>query len=179
MATAGPTVERSKAVNIGVAAHITAASAGGPRFDASMTADDRSDIDNAIWLCQNCAKLVDNDPFRFTAELLRAWKLAAEATALAAIGQSQPPALSSVHDALTAQQGALWSVRSYGRTIADPGALEPTYRERAECSIQELTPFYVRLRNVGSGVAYTVQLSDIQISYDEVKHRPMLQIRSL
>ena len=33
--TAGPQEDPSKAVNLGVAAHITSASAGDPRFDAS------------------------------------------------------------------------------------------------------------------------------------------------
>jgi hypothetical protein len=35
-------------------------------------------MDNGVWLCQVCAKLVDNDPARFDAELLRKWKRMAE-----------------------------------------------------------------------------------------------------
>lgn len=39
--TSGPQIDSAKVVNIGVAAHITAASAGGPRFDPAMTPDER------------------------------------------------------------------------------------------------------------------------------------------
>ena len=38
-ATAGPLDDPAKAVNIGVAAHITAASPGGPRFDDTLTSE--------------------------------------------------------------------------------------------------------------------------------------------
>lgn len=72
--TSGPQDHPRKALNIGVAAHIAAAAARGPRYDPKMTAEDRANIINAIWLCQNCAKLVDNDPAHFTVELLRRWK---------------------------------------------------------------------------------------------------------
>src|SRR5207302_9515453 len=67
-------------VNIGVAAHIAAASSGGPRYDCKMSADTRGSIANGIWLCQDCAKLVDSDEDRFTAEILSEWKVVAEAS---------------------------------------------------------------------------------------------------
>jgi hypothetical protein len=86
-ATAGPQVDSSKALNVGVAAHITAASEGGPRYDPSLTSEQRSSAENGIWLCQNCAKLVDNDPSRYTVELLRSWKTVAEDLALDEIGK--------------------------------------------------------------------------------------------
>ncbi len=80
--TTGPHTTEVKAVNIGVAAHITAAAPRGPRFDESLTAVQRKSISNGIWLCQVCAKLVDNDPASYTIGLLRSWKDEAEATAL-------------------------------------------------------------------------------------------------
>jgi hypothetical protein len=46
-------------VNVGVAAYITAASPGGPRYDPALTTDQRSGGENAIWLCQTCGKLVE------------------------------------------------------------------------------------------------------------------------
>lgn len=76
--TAGPHADAMKAVNIGVAAHITAASPGGPRYDPSLTAVERSHANNGIWLCHNCGKLVDNDATRYTEQLLREWKRQAE-----------------------------------------------------------------------------------------------------
>jgi ribosomal protein L37AE/L43A len=77
-ATSGPHEDPTKAVNIGVAAHITAASPGGPRYDPSLTNEQRADVSNGIWLCQSCAKLVDSDERRFPVERLRFWKQRAE-----------------------------------------------------------------------------------------------------
>ena len=54
-----------------------------------MRADERSDIDNAIWLCQTCAKLIDNDPARFNASVLRDWKRQAEMSASERIGKTE------------------------------------------------------------------------------------------
>jgi hypothetical protein len=86
--TSGPQEDPAKALNIGVAAHITAASVGGPRYDPDLLPEERSGPSNGIWLCQNCAKLVDNDASRFTVEMLRAWKAAAEAEAKSRIGKT-------------------------------------------------------------------------------------------
>ena len=80
--TGGPHSDPAKSMNIGVAAHITAASLGGPRFDASLSSEERSSIENAIWLCQSCAKLIDSDPIRYSAQQLRLWKRRAEGAAL-------------------------------------------------------------------------------------------------
>jgi hypothetical protein len=72
--TSGPRDDPNKSINIGVAAHITAASSDGPRYDPNMSSEQRSSIENGIWLCQNCAKLIDNDPERFTVGILFQWK---------------------------------------------------------------------------------------------------------
>lgn len=86
--TAGPQIDPTKAVNIGVAAHITAASAGGPRYRPELSPETRRHAGNGIWLCQKCAKLVDNDIQRYTEEALRRWKQAAEQSALARLGKT-------------------------------------------------------------------------------------------
>jgi hypothetical protein len=85
--TTGPKADSTKAINIGVAAHITAASPGGPRYDPALTPEERRHADNAIWLCQSCGNLVDNDEARFTEGELRRWKQAAESDALSKIGK--------------------------------------------------------------------------------------------
>ncbi|SOE48507.1 hypothetical protein SAMN05446635_0224 [Burkholderia sp. OK233] len=72
--TSGPHEDDDKAVNLGVAAHITAAAPGGPRYYEKLARTERSSIGNAIWLCQSCAKLVDSDVRRFPEELLVIWK---------------------------------------------------------------------------------------------------------
>jgi WD40 repeat protein len=79
--TSGPRNDERKAINIGVAAHIRAASPQGPRYDVSMSRDQRAAAENGLWLCQNCAKLIDNDPERFSDSVLRAWKQDAEKAA--------------------------------------------------------------------------------------------------
>lgn len=89
--TSGPRSEPDRAVNIGVAAHITAASEGGPRYDPALAPEARRHPDNGIWLCQNCAKLVDNDPAAYPVALLRAWKQGAEETARREIEQRLAP----------------------------------------------------------------------------------------
>jgi hypothetical protein len=79
--TSGPQEDPKKVLNIGVAAHITAASRKGPRYDDKLTADERTSVENGIWLCQNCGKLVDNDALRYPTDLLRRWKQLSEEAA--------------------------------------------------------------------------------------------------
>jgi hypothetical protein len=55
-----------------------------------MTPEQRADVANGVWLCQTCAKLVDNDQVRFTAVVLQGWKAAAEQAALDEIGKTSP-----------------------------------------------------------------------------------------
>src|SRR5262245_755355 len=86
----GPQLDPTKALNLGVAAHISAASPGGPRYEPKLSKAERASVDNGIWLCQNCAKLVDNDASRFTAQMLRDWKRTGEEEALRLIGRPTP-----------------------------------------------------------------------------------------
>jgi hypothetical protein len=79
--TRGPHATADKAVSIGVAAHIRAAASGGPRADSSISALERRSIENGIWLCQNCATLIDRDEAQFEIATLEAWKRDSEAEA--------------------------------------------------------------------------------------------------
>ena len=76
--TTGPQKDNSGSTNIGVAAHIHAASENGPRYNSKQSTEQRKSIDNGIWLCQNCAKLVDNDEKRYSIVKLQRWKDQAE-----------------------------------------------------------------------------------------------------
>ena len=78
--TSGPKIV-SGAANTGVAAHISAAAPGGPRYDVNLTADQRSSIDNGIWLCQICSRVIDTDLDRYNSATLRDWKSFAESAA--------------------------------------------------------------------------------------------------
>lgn len=85
--TVGPGEDVDKTVNIGVAAHIAAASEGGPRYDPFMTHEERSSIENGMWLCQNCAHLIDADPDKYPSDLLVSWKKQTEEEARLSIGR--------------------------------------------------------------------------------------------
>lgn len=90
--------------NIGVAAHICAASPGGPRYDPSMTFEIRTSIHNALWLCANCSIDIDRDPVRYTVSVLREWKRIAENAARDELGKRLPnnnDAIDTVAAALT------------------------------------------------------------------------------
>jgi hypothetical protein len=88
--TSGPAVDETKAINVGEAAHITAAASGGKRYNASLTHDQRRAESNGIWLCRLCARLIDTDERRFPEELLRQWKQQALDGALKALTTAAP-----------------------------------------------------------------------------------------
>lgn len=79
--TAGPGDKQDGTVDVGVAAHITAAAKGGKRFDPLLSKEERKSAENGIWLCQIHGKQVDDAPERFTVELLREWKRLSEQAA--------------------------------------------------------------------------------------------------
>lgn len=81
--TSGANSDPYKSTNVGVAAHICAAAKGGPRYDATMTSDERKSPQNGIWLCQTCAKLIDSDPDFYSKEKLYYWKCLAESRSMA------------------------------------------------------------------------------------------------
>ncbi|MES2408022.1 MAG: hypothetical protein V4528_11955 [Pseudomonadota bacterium] len=76
--TSGPNAHPERSTKTGVAAHITAASAGGPRYNPNLTSDQRQSAENGLWLCQNCAHFVDTDYLNYSVELLDEWKCLAE-----------------------------------------------------------------------------------------------------
>jgi len=101
--TSGPSSNDS-AINLGIAAHICAASEGGPRYNKLMTPTERKSIKNAIWLCIPCSTLIDRDPSQYSVELLNEWKLQAENKAFSEIGRKLPKdedAINQVAAALT------------------------------------------------------------------------------
>lgn len=64
-----------RTISMGEVAHIEAASEGGPRFNHSLTNDEISSPNNAIFLCAACATTIDkNGGVEFPVALLREWK---------------------------------------------------------------------------------------------------------
>lgn len=89
--TAGPSDEALDAVNnVGVAAHITAAAPGGPRYDPAMTQEDRESLKNGIWLCETHAKLIDGDVATWTTAVLYKMKGDADLAAKARLAGASP-----------------------------------------------------------------------------------------
>jgi hypothetical protein len=77
--TVGPGRGQS-VVNIGMAAHIYAASPGGPRGTGGLSVAERSEPENGIWCCYTHGKAIDsNSGTGFSAIQLRAWKRLHEA----------------------------------------------------------------------------------------------------
>ena len=74
--TIGPDKSTSHhSIKTGEAAHICAASSGGPRYDMSQSEAERKGINNAIWLCGACSDLIDkNGGKSYRPEHLRKWK---------------------------------------------------------------------------------------------------------
>jgi hypothetical protein len=102
--TSGPQSKPSGTVNIGVAAHISAASPGGPRYDPSLSPEERSSTTNGIWLCQTCAKLIDSDLSRYSVEKLSEWKSDAEKSAAIALENRRSPVAPTEGVCLEAQR---------------------------------------------------------------------------
>ena len=90
--TRGANEDPQDITNIGVASHICAAASGGPRYDSAMSPEERKSAENGIWLwlCQSCSKLIDDDVFRYTVNLIRIWKENAERLAIAELQSSSP-----------------------------------------------------------------------------------------
>jgi hypothetical protein len=147
--TSGPQEDPAKALNIGIAAHITAASPGGPRYDPELLPEERSGPSNGIWLCQNCAKLIDNDVCRFTVELLRAWKTAAETEAKSRIGKTNLPLGAAVID-----------LKTYERVRIEP--IVPRRAEQSEWMVESISAGCYVLNKLDAGERVEIPSSFIE-----------------
>jgi hypothetical protein len=145
--TSGPTSQDAGNVNLGVAAHITAAASGGMRFDAAISSMDRSGINNGIWLCQNCAKLIDSDS-TYSVAALQEWRSIAEAAALLE--------LRGFNVAL--DRSAVWK-RKIESTL--PDLLSKMRKDLGEKSVQRI--FFLMHRRV----SYNMSGDDFYYYYDD------------
>jgi len=125
--TSGPQDHPAKAVNLGVAAHISAASPGGPRYDPDLLPEERSSPSNGIWLCQNCAKLVDNDVVRFSVDTLNKWKKEAEQDSKKRLGKT----------ATSSSSGGYFDLKVYDRVRLYP--IVPRVHELSDFCVEAET----------------------------------------
>ena len=126
--TVGAGTAEDKVVNIGVAAHIRAASPGGPRYDHQQTKEERISPNNAIWLCQDHGKLADSDPSKYPAELLQQWKQEHEKRISETVGI--PP--SSPITEVSGEHIARGRGNVTGLDIQGPAIIKPGTRSMAE-----------------------------------------------
>lgn len=101
--TRGPKPDGTGEINLGVAAHICAASPLGPRYDKNQTPEQRSSAANGIWLCQNHAHAIDVETSKFTAPLLREWKKQAREWAWQRVLHNNVPQSSTVRSPTEAE----------------------------------------------------------------------------
>jgi hypothetical protein len=178
--TTGPQDDPAKAVNVGVAAHITSAAASGPRFNPSLSPEERRHFDNGIWLCQNCAKIVDNDVARFPEVFLRAWKTDAENRARNSIGKTAPERAESesqrkargihpwIGKAITLSQ------MNTGRAVRLLGPV----RGSSQVQVLDCTEFFVKIGQAGQdGWSKSISLTNVEICFDDSRKCLELQER--
>ncbi|WP_063326465.1 HNH endonuclease [Delftia sp. GW456-R20] len=123
--TSGPSENPHDSVNLGEAAHIYGANPGSARYEPTMTSVDRSSITNAIWLCGNCHKLIDDDPAKYPSGLLFEWQRAHEQFIAEKVGKTSAlirkkfedrhleefGRLSYLSERLILEKGDLWEYR--------------------------------------------------------------------
>jgi hypothetical protein len=97
-------------INIGVGAHITAAAPGGKRYGKSLTSEKRRSANNCVWLCQDCAKLIDSDETAFPIERLRAWKDQRERRQLESISALANSGIAILERRLSGHANMVWDV---------------------------------------------------------------------
>ncbi|MFH1057111.1 MAG: HNH endonuclease [Pseudomonadota bacterium] len=122
--TSGPQVDPNGSVNIGVAAHITAAAPNGPRYDEYMNGEERSSAANGIWLCQNCAKMIDSDTNKYTVDLLHEWRRHSERAANMEIENPS-------RNAIAGNISDLDIIRFYAQCFDRPAFQDHFYGERS------------------------------------------------
>lgn len=66
--------DTNEIARFGYAAHDSAAAPGGPRYDATITPEQRKALENGAHLCPACARLVDIDPERFPLGTIQMWQ---------------------------------------------------------------------------------------------------------
>lgn len=134
--------------NIGIAAHIHAASNGGPRYDKNMSTEERKSIKNAIWLCSNCSIKIDRDIEKYPVTLLYRWKAEAEKITLEEQGQRLPTKNEAIDTIIAAITGvsknalsqSISNVHEANRKILE--ALDPRFSIKSQyidgCSLIQL-----------------------------------------
>lgn len=101
--TVGAGSDSESFISIGTASHITAASPGGPRYDKSMSSEERKSVKNGIWMCRDHGTVIDSADPQFTVEKLHEWKAQAEAISLNWVCNNDAPFKQLTHTSSSVQ----------------------------------------------------------------------------
>lgn len=102
---------------VGEIAHITAALPGGPRYDPTLTREQRRDPDNLLLLCLRHHRVVDARVELFTAETLRKMKADHEATVVVRMSYWAPAV---VVQAVAEQLDSFWRAVEFAQREEHP-----------------------------------------------------------
>jgi hypothetical protein len=86
-ATSGPSTDSRRAGKDGIAAHITATSPKGPRFDPTLSPEERRSEENGIWVCTRHDREIDTDSPGYSIKTLKGLKGLREERAAKELGQ--------------------------------------------------------------------------------------------
>ena len=167
--TSGPQLDAGKTMNVGVAAHITSASLGGPRYNDSLTPEQRSGIENGIWLCQNCAKLVDNDVVRYPEKVLLAWKMLAEHQAAMNVGKTKTPRFESEQQRKM-REIVNWKDKYVSLVQINTGHAVHAIGLRGgsvHVKVVDCTEFYVKVMGDGWSCSRSIPLNNVELGHDD------------
>jgi len=167
--TSGPQEAPAKAVNVGVAAHITSAAPGGPRYNQNLSSEQRSGVENGIWLCQNCSKLIDNDVVRFPEGVLRAWKTLAEHEAALNVGKTRAPRFESMEQRKMLEI-LKWKDRRVMLVTMNTGRAAQMLGPRAgSCHVKviDCSEFSVKVIGDGWDRSRSIPLANINFGHDD------------
>lgn len=155
--TSGPSSDPHDSVNVGEAAHIYGANPGSARYEPTMTSVDRSSITNAIWLCGNCHKLIDDDPNKYPSGLLFEWQRAHEQVIAEKVGKTSALIRKKFEDRHLEEFGRLSYLSE--RLILEKSDLWE-YRLTAEVLRFEMEPVLNRWNALKKGL-YTLPIEKI------------------
>lgn len=160
--TVGPHSQPNKSIKTGRACHIHAAAPGGPRYLETQTSDERSSIENALWLCAVCSDKIDKDWFAHEASVLFKWRCNHEAWV------SGNPSIPSLLDVSI--------TGSYGITVSSDIAITVT----AELC-ERLRQFEIRITNPNRVVLFDVgvrfQFPELILGITRISHSPSVHAR--
>jgi hypothetical protein len=115
--------DESKFIYVGKAAHITAAAEGGPRYDSGLTPEQRKSTNNGIFLCSNCADMIDkNNGIDFSVDQLMLWKREHEEWVVKNLNKSLNSLITTIDGEHTARgKGNVTGIRTTRPTFFKPG----------------------------------------------------------